>query len=313
MPKKSIIAIGEVLFDEFPDQRRIGGAPFNVACHLRHFGLPAAFVSRVGADPAGHEIRRRIADAGLDPQDVQEDPTHPTGRVRVTLDAAGRPTFEIVPDVAYDYIAPDARTAALMAAGPDLVCFGTLAQRTADGRRRLQAVLDRCPATTCRLYDMNLRPGGYDPDTVAGCLHRCDLLKLSDEELTVTAGMFALGETPQRQVRNLARRFGIDTVAVTCGADGASLYTADARYQEAAAPPGEMRDTVGAGDAFTAVLAAGRFWGWPPRDTLAAAVRLAAGICTIDGAVPEDPAFYRNIGGRIAARIAENAPRRSHD
>lgn len=299
MSHATILAIGEVLFDEFPDRRRLGGAPFNVACHLRRFGLPAVFVSRVGNDEAGREIRRRVAAAGLDPADVQQDATHPTGRVRVTLDDAGHPTFDIVPAVAYDHIDLDARTAAHVDAGPALVCFGTLAQRTAAGGRRLRAILDRCPAGTRRLYDMNLRPDGYDRPTVEACLHRCDILKISDTELEAAADMFALTGSVEDRVLRLAERFGIDGVALTLGAGGAEWFAGGARHRAAAQPPGRVRDTVGAGDAFTAVLAAGEYLGWPPQETLATAVSFAARICTVDGAIPEDPAFYRDVAGRV--------------
>jgi len=51
-----ILVIGEILFDQFPDYRKLGGTPFNFAFHLVQFGLPVRFISRVGADQPGEEI-----------------------------------------------------------------------------------------------------------------------------------------------------------------------------------------------------------------------------------------------------------------
>ena len=54
---------GEVLFDCFPDGSRVlGGAPFNVAWHLQALGLEPLFLSRVGRDAAGREIRTAMGE-----------------------------------------------------------------------------------------------------------------------------------------------------------------------------------------------------------------------------------------------------------
>ncbi len=45
-----ILVIGEILFDQFPDYRKLGGAPFNFAYHLQQLGYPVRFISRIGAD-----------------------------------------------------------------------------------------------------------------------------------------------------------------------------------------------------------------------------------------------------------------------
>jgi len=77
------------------------------------------------------------------------------------------------------------------------------------------------------------------------------------------------------------------------------LFTTDAVYH--AQPPRgvTIRDTVGAGDAFAAMLAAGVVLRWPAETTLRLADRLAAKICGIEGAIPEDPAFYADIDVRL--------------
>ena len=290
-----LVAIGEVLFDEFADRRRLGGAPFNVACHIRRFGLPVALVSRVGQDDDGRQIRSRLAEIGLDPRTLQQDPDHPTGRVKVILNAEGQPDFDIVSDVAYDHIRIDGAVKDLMAANPELIYFGTLAQRTPGGHRRLKMILDRRPAGARCLYDMNLRAGHFTPAVVEASLRRCDILKLSAEELASAQEMFHLSGDVDEQCARLMDRFGLTAIALTCGARGAALY-ADGRCHRAAAEiQGRLRDTVGAGDAFSAVLAAGLLSGWSPSKTLSRAVAFAGRICTVAGAIPPDPVHYREI------------------
>ncbi len=290
-----IITIGETLFDEFPERHRPGGAPFNFACHIKRFGLDTTLISRVGDDGAGREILTRMAGIGLDTGSVQIDPVHPTGRVRVTLDASGQAHFEILPDMAYDHIAMDDPVQRLMEADVHLIYYGTLAQRTAAARRRIQDLLQCRPARTASFCDINLRPGQYTPAVVQSCLEQADILKLSDEELAVAAAIFDLAGPLQGQVETLMARFRIETVAVTCGQQGAAIYRGGQCHRCRSRIPGRLQDTVGAGDAFSAVLAAGIRLGWPTARILDRAILFAGRICTVNGAVPDELSLYRGI------------------
>src|SRR5882672_12493210 len=49
MPSSEILCFGEVLWDALPEGLFLGGAPFNVACHLRATGARVTMVSRVGS------------------------------------------------------------------------------------------------------------------------------------------------------------------------------------------------------------------------------------------------------------------------
>src|SRR5918911_4194814 len=130
MPGSEILCVGEVLWDSLPAGLFLGGAPFNVACHLRAAGLPVSMVSRVGSDRLGEEVLRRAPWYGVGTDLIQVDPELPTGFVRVTVDGAGNAEFEIVEPAAWDAIVP---TEALLAraAGARAIVFGTLAQRHA--------------------------------------------------------------------------------------------------------------------------------------------------------------------------------------
>src|ERR1043165_1777468 len=102
------LVFGEVLFDEFPDgSTRLGGAPLNVAWHLRGFGLDPLIVTRIGEDALGGLALERMRAAMIDTRGVQVDETRPTGRASVLQADGEGPEFEIPGEQAYDFIDRD--------------------------------------------------------------------------------------------------------------------------------------------------------------------------------------------------------------
>jgi fructokinase len=287
-----ILSIGEILYDIFPDQRRLGGAPFNFAFHLKRLGFPVRFVSRVGGDEAGRSILRRIEDAGFNAGDIGIDPCHDTGSVRVQIDAGGSPDFHIVPDAAYDYITGDARVAALVESAPELIYFGSLIQRTEAGFRNLHDILDRRTGGTRLFYDMNLREGCGRANIIEASLTRVDILKLSDEELEASGRLLGVSGGGDALVDRLMERFDIPVAALTRGAAGSSLFINGRRYDAKPAPNVGVADTVGAGDAYAAMLAAGILGERSPEAVISEATRFSGRICTISGAIPSDLQLY---------------------
>lgn len=289
-----ILAIGEILFDVFPDYRRLGGAPFNFAFHLKQLGFPVRFVSRIGDDPNGRDIQSIVKDRGFDPADLQIDPRHATGEVGIRLDSQGVPTFCILPDVAYDHIEFTPALGSLLE-DCTLIYFGSLAQRTDRGFQSLQRILNaRRPQTKC-LYDINLRPGGFHPRAVFESLRQADLLKLNEEELVDLKEMHDDARNDDDFVAFLRERYVIEEVALTRGHRGSTLFAAAGRFDAATAPIETIADTVGAGDAFASVLAAGYLRGLPPARTLDAASFLASRLCTVAGAIPDDNRCYDDV------------------
>lgn len=289
------LVIGEILFDIFPGYRRLGGAPFNVAFHLKHFGLPVRFISRVGVDPQGEEIRDFLSSRGFRLDDVQVDPEHPTGKVQVALDEKGVPQFDIVADVAYDHLEPDPTLLSSRGDGIDMIYFGTLIQRTGVGYRTVQQMLNgRNPDTRC-LYDVNLRPKCFNPQIVRKSLQQADHVKLSEQELAILQDMFAWRAAPADAVQQLMEENELLTLALTRGEAGSELFTDRGHFTAPAVRPVKVADTVGAGDAYAAVLIAGLLRGWQPERMLRTAAEFAARICEIEGAIPADETFYTGL------------------
>ncbi|HLE57358.1 MAG TPA: PfkB family carbohydrate kinase, partial [Rhodothermia bacterium] len=74
-----IVGLGEVLWDIFPDERRLGGAPANVAYHAAVLGNESVVASRVGGDTLGTDLTEQLSDRGVDVACIQTDTEHPTG------------------------------------------------------------------------------------------------------------------------------------------------------------------------------------------------------------------------------------------
>jgi fructokinase len=281
MTSSEILCVGEVLWDGLPDGLFLGGAPFNVACHLRAAGLPATMVSRVGQDRLGEEAVRRAARYGVGVDLVQQDATLPTGFVRVEVDDADNPRYEILEPAAWDAIQPTEQLLRRAAVARAIV-FGSLAQRHATSRATIERVL-QSPAT--KVLDVNLRPPHDDREIVRRSLQRADVVKLSAHELERVADWFEVRGDERAMVSALAETFDCSIVCLTRGSEGAALWH-DARWTEHPGFPVEVRDTVGAGDAFLAALLAGLLAGEPDDLLLRHANQCGARVATQRGALP---------------------------
>ena len=295
MPNSEILCVGEVLWDALPAGLFLGGSPFNVACHLRAAGCPVAMVSRVGADLLGEEALRRLTRYGVGTDLVQVDPSLPTGFVRVTIDGAGNPEYEIVEPAAWDAVAP---SDALLrrAADARAIVFGSLAQRSATTRGTIERLLLETPAL--KVFDVNLRPPYDDRDVVRRSLARADVVKMNEGEMRRLAAWFELPSEPRPMAAALAEQFDCRTVCITRGPEGAALWR-EGRWLEHPGFEVDVRDTVGAGDAFLAVLLAGLLTGMEDQALLRHANLIGAYVVTQFGAVPADqPA----VGAELPAR-----------
>lgn len=291
----SILVFGEVLADVFPDRSVLGGAPFNVACHLAAFGENPLFISRTGEDSLRQELIERMHRLGMTTRGVQIDPAHPTGEVQVQLDDKGGHVFRIKEDQAYDYIDTAQALAAAVEHQPRLFYFGTLAQRGTVSRTAFRALNAQLGCT--RLADINLREPWFTLDVVMETLAASDVVKMSLEELQWLARELPLpGSEPELWVKDLAGRFQLERVLITCGADGAWQWQPGQEQAIINAPPGRSSraiiDTIGAGDAFTAVIMLGLLRKWPDALSLNRANAFARAVCGIRGALPADRDFY---------------------
>lgn len=311
MGDAQVIVFGEALVDAFADGPVPGGAPFNVACHLAALGLSPRMLTRLGEDDAGRALREAAARCGLSLDAAQHDER--TARVLVHEREGGH-AFEIPPAQAFDRIDATQALAALPAAGaaPCWIYFGTLALRAPESRAALAAV--RAAAPHHAFVDLNWREAGPPPATILALLHDVHILKLSDAELAMLLDWLALAPMPglphiddtHSSMRALCERTGARHVLVSHGADGAAAWNVEGRCEaRVTAPPvPQVMDTVGAGDAFSAMMLAGLALGHPLACMLGQAVAFASLSCGWRGALPTDMALYRPWQGTLA-RVAE--------
>jgi fructokinase len=295
MKKNMVISIGEILYDIFPGYKRIGGAPFNFAYHLLKLGMPAYLISKIGTDEPGRDILNLLELNGFDTRYIQQTSMYNTGQVMVTLDTQGNPSFDILKNQAYDYIDFDSDIMSTLGQKPDLIYFGTLAQRAEKGHMAIQRILSaRLRGTVC-LYDVNLRSDCYHEKIIRASLRQSDLVKLNLEELQIISDLMRLSGGKKDCVDQLMQHFGINLIAITKGKDGSELFTPNGTYQLEKDPIEVTGDTVGAGDAYASVLAVGYLNRWHPQHILNKATELAERVCTLKGAIPKTAAFYDGI------------------
>ncbi|MBI1195729.1 MAG: carbohydrate kinase [Gammaproteobacteria bacterium] len=288
MPGRPLI-FGEVLFDHFPDgTEALGGAPVNVAWHLQGFGLRPVLVSRVGDDEQGRRVIDKMSGWGMDLTALQIDDRHSTGQVRVSL-RDGQPEFDIVADQAYDFIDGEMARAAVASVGARLFYHGTLALRN-DCSRNAFSCLSALPELK-RCVDVNLRPPWTPLETVREVLGGASWVKVNDLELQEITG--CAPESLSEGAHALKARYGLDQLIVTRGEAGASLYVGDTVRHGAPVPVTDLKDTVGAGDAFSSVALLGLALEWKHSDTLDRALEFASLVCGIRGATISDPVVYR--------------------
>ena len=287
-PRPVIVGIGEVLWDVFPDGGHFGGAPANVAVHAAALGADACMVSAVGTDARGDTALERLAAANVDCSAVARLADHPTGVVRVSVDAAGLPSYDIAAGSAWDCV-PWSAAVERAAQRADAICFGTLAQRSLMSRATIRRAVAATREHAWRLFDVNLRQSYYDADVIAASLDLANAVKLNQDELPVVARLCGIERGPPvKQLRALCERFGLRVAALTRGASGSLLVSRHGVWG-AAAPHTKIADTVGAGDAFSAALLVGILAGWPLDEVSRRANAVAAYVCSQPGATPAIP------------------------
>jgi fructokinase len=285
---KRIVAMGDGLWDLFPDGPRFGGATANFACHSSILGAEVYMVSGVGEDEHGEALLQVYQKHRVNSDLVQVLQDYPTGIVHVELTESGLPTFTIGENAAWDHwewnqeIEEAVRKA-------DALYFGTLGQRGDTARAGVRNALAIAQNQNIpRILDINLRAPFYNDSLIRDSIDLCSVLKLSDEELKRVTQACKLnspiGDTAA--LKELSSKFDLELVVMTRGAEGAVLISEEELVEQ----PGEpvtVVDTVGAGDSFTASMTLDLLEGKDYPQILKTACRVAAGVCSHAGAVPE--------------------------
>lgn len=278
-----VTSFGEVLWDDFPSGKVLGGAPLNVLVRLRSLGVDCSIISRRGDDADGEELLRQIRAKGVDTGLLQTCDEQATSLVKLQIDDCGVATYDIVHPCAWDRIRLE--TAALeRVAESDAFIYGSLGCRDEISRHTLEQLLE---AARFRIFDVNLRPPHYTAGRVLALMESADMIKLNDDELYELARTFGSRlNSIEQNIRFLARHTRTDRICVTLGSHGAVYLKDDTLYHHCGFRV-KVADTVGSGDSFLAGLTYKLLNNVPPQESLNFACALGALVASHRGATPE--------------------------
>ena len=279
-----VVGIGEILWDLFPDTKKLGGTVTNFVYHAAALGAHGVVVSSVGKDELGRDALNELEKRGLSRQYIREDPDHPTSTVQVDVQPGGEPVYTIHNNVAPDFLRRDSELDELSSQA-DVICYGTLAQRGPVCRETIQSFLETSRPDCLRICDINLRQKFYSPEVVTRSFELANVVKVNDDELQTVAEIFDMQGDERELVAQISDRFKLNLVALTRGNQG-SLLRAGGEVHEHDGHKVTVEDTVGAGDCFTAALAMGLLNGDKVAAIHESASRRAAYVCTQVGGTP---------------------------
>ena len=228
--RKTVVGLGELLWDMLPEGPQLGGAVSNFAVMAARLGNNGAIATRIGTDPLGREAMAFLKTTPVDTSYIQEDFSRVTGTVTVTLDD-GQPQFTIHEPVAWDFLEFTPHWLAL-AEQADAVCFGSLAQRSPASRRTIESFLHETRPECVRIFDVNLRAPFFSSEIVEQSLELATIFKLNADEMPQVLSLLgfpdAAGITPDfllNGARQIIDQFPVQLVAITLGPQGSLLVT----------------------------------------------------------------------------------------
>ena len=289
---EKITAIGEILFDVYPETKNLGGAPLNFLYHVHKLISRGNIISRVGFDILGNKVLNYLKSRGIETKYIQVDHLHPTGVTTVNLDNKKVPSFNIDEERAYDYIEMNDEIYRLINEDTDCLYFGSLAQRSETSKSTIHNLLGEKTKYFC---DLNIRQNFFSKNTITKSLASADVLKLNLDELNLINDiLFNEKFDIDTCVKRVMENFDIELIAITKGAEGSTLFN-NKEKDEYRITSSAVVDTLGAGDAFAAIFCMGYLRNWDLAKMNSLANEFANQICQIRGALPENDEVYEMI------------------
>ncbi|MCA1919974.1 MAG: carbohydrate kinase [Flavobacterium piscis] len=276
------VAYGEVLWDVFDNEKKIGGAPLNVALRMKTLGCDVAMISCVGKDNDGEAIINQVKNLGLETDAIMQSESFPTGLVNVTLNERGSATYEIAYPSAWDKIVLN-DFAKKTVAEADVLIYGSLVCRDEVSRKSLEELLQ---TNVYKVFDVNLRKPHYSHEILEQLMHSANFIKFNDEELLeIAEAMHSPFTGLEENMHFVAEKTNVTAMCVTKGKHGALLMWEGKLYDNSGYPV-EVADTVGAGDSFLAALITSLLTGKEPQAAIDFACAVGALVAEAPGANP---------------------------
>ncbi len=285
-----IVSVGEILWDVIGENEYLGGAPLNFAAHSQKLGHEVYPLSAVGDDVRGRKALDLLKARGMSTEFIQVLPDKPTGTAEVELDMAGKPSFRIMRQVAYDFVDLTNRELKRIAElQPDWIYLGTLYHMSPHSLASTKKLLKAVPNAR-RFYDINLREGHWSLATIEQLSALATVAKLSDSEAESLDASVDASEGPGHSIETFCRRwtdrFGCSTMCVTFGERGCAILK-NGNFSQTPGYQVTVADTVGAGDAFSAAFVHGLSQGWDADHIAHCANAVGALVASRSGAIPD--------------------------
>lgn len=283
--KKELKAVcfGEVLWDVFGNEKKIGGAPLNVALRMKTLGCEVTVISCVGNDEDGKAIINQVKSLGLETNTIVTSEDFPTGLVNVTLNERGSASYEIAYPAAWDKIVLNNQAIKLVTEANVLI-YGSLVCRDEVSRLALEELLK---INVYKVFDVNLRKPHYSYAILEQLMHSANFIKFNDEELLeIAAAMHSPFTGLEENMLYISEKTQVTAMCVTKGKHGALLMWEGQLYKNGGYPV-EVSDTVGAGDSFLAALITSLLNGKEPQTAIDFACAVGALVAEAPGANPE--------------------------
>ncbi|WP_353150662.1 carbohydrate kinase [Chryseobacterium sp.] len=279
------VSFGEILFDVFGEEKKVGGAPLNLALRTRSFGFPVTMISAVGNDKNGQELKKYIAENGVNIDTIITQQEHETGIVQVNLNERGSATYNIKFPSAWDFIEinADIKKAVWQA---DIFFFGSLACRNTVSKDTLFELLKSNP-DIYKVFDVNLRAPHYTIELLKELMDISDFIKFNDDEiLEIASALGFQSDSLEENILFIAENTHTKAICVTRGKHGSILLWEGAFYYHKGFVV-KVVDTVGAGDSYLAALIAKLISDKQPQKALDFASAIGAVVASRPGANPE--------------------------
>ncbi len=280
--QNEVVCFGEVLWDILPTGLLPGGAPTNVAYHLKKLGTNPALISKIGTDNHGENLVNILSNHGIETEYLQVDFQYPTGLVYVNVSDRQEVTYDIVHPSSWDFIEWNDEFTDLLTKAKFFV-YGSLTSRSKTSSKTLCQLLELAETN---VLDINIRKPHYNQRNLEYLLQKADMLKMNETELALVSSWFRKAESLEEQIKIVQDAFNIQTVIVTLGADGAMVNDNGTVYRNKGFKV-QVADTIGSGDSFLAGFIHQLLNGASPKDALDFASGVGAFVATRSGGCPE--------------------------
>lgn len=247
-----LLSFGEILWDVYPCEKHIGGAPLNFASHFAKQGGESYILSAIGNDNLGKSALELLKNWDIKTDYVSVSQIKETGKCVVSLDLKGIPNYNLLDNVAYDYIPkPD-----LSEKSFDAFYFGSLALRHSMNRETVSEIIKNNSFKEI-FVDINIRKPFVSEKAVILAFENATIIKISDEELPVVTNLLFKTEYDYiKASKVIGEKFNnIKIVMITLGEKGSFAY--DCRKNitySCGVEKVKVVSTVGAGDSFSATF-----------------------------------------------------------